>query len=229
MKNISKNEICWITSASERLYQNSVYKKCLDSWEKIPYTKILFGENNFTLEGFKNLNIDDIIDQTGFFKIAKRKGVIRRFYFKAVSTYWALKNLDFKFIVWLDSDIEVLKHINIFPQFDRATASLWFSLNEDFSKEPENFLNGGIDTGMMIFNKDLLPNTFADDYIDYWHSGKIYDLQKAKDTFVFKDLSKKYPSSNLLNSYDFLPFGSNYFKNTVFNGYLHHHIGRGNK
>lgn len=226
---MTKNEICWFTSASRSLYQNNTYKKCLDSWNKIPYPKVLFGEENFSLNGFQNIDIDNIIRDTDFFTSKKRKGVIRRFYFKAVSIFWALKNLDYKFIVWLDADIEVLKIINVFPSFADPTASLWFSLNQDFSKNPKDFLNGGIDTGMIIFNKELIPSSFADEYIDYWHSEKIYNLEKAKDTFVFKDLSKKYPSSNLLIDYKFLPFGSNYFENTIFKGYLHHHIGRGNK
>lgn len=223
------NEICWITSASSELYKNPTYKKCLDSWEKIPYKKFLFSENKFSMNNFDILDLDKIIKETGFFESAKRKGVVRRFYFKAVSIFWALKNLDFKFIVWLDADVEIIKPITVFPKFEHSNASLWFPLNEEFSKTPSNYLNGGIDTGMIIFNKEIISTTFADDYINYWHSGKIYDLDKAKDTFVFKDLSKKYISSNLLTNYDFLPFGSNYFENTIFKGFLRHHIGRGNK
>jgi len=226
---MNTNEICLITSCNNTLFTTGVYGKSLLTWNKIPYKKVMFSEDLLLLESFETIDLKKIINDTGFFSSKKRKGVVRRFYFKAISIHWALKNINSRFIVWLDSDVDVLKELTVFPKFDGQFASLFYADSAEIEKTPEFYHNGGLDTGMIIFDKEKLANEFADEYINYWHLETIFNLKKAKDAFVLKDLSTKYQASNLITNYKFIPSGSNYFSQTIFDEYLHHNIGRGNK
>jgi hypothetical protein len=81
---------------------------------------------------------------------------------------------------------------------------------------------------MIIFNKNTLPDNFADEFIDYWHSERIYNY-RGKDTTVITDMVTNYQCLNLLDDYSLKPSGYNYFDQTIFKDYLEHHIGRGKK
>ena len=214
-----------ITSCSRRLYELQIYGRCLDTWGRLPYEKYLFSEDGLELPGFASVDLKQLCEQTGFFS-QKRPSVIARFYRKALPIYWALTNLTHDMIVWLDSDVEVLEIINTVPAMHESIASMFYPLPE---QQDTNIANGGIDTGMIWFDQQRLPHTFAQEYIDYWHNEKLLGLAKPKDTYVLIDLLSRYPMQNLMQEYLHLPSGSNYFDHTVFRGQLHHHIGRGRK
>jgi hypothetical protein len=222
------NDIVWFTSISRSLYENKIYGKCLDSWHLIPQRKILFSEGKLSLPGFETIDLDHMIDTTGFFK-KKRKTVVNRFYRKALSIYWALKHVDARYVVWLDSDIEVLKALDVFPTFEYSYATIFYPWNNESLANPDVFYSNGVDTGIMIFDKEKIDENFAEEYINYWHEEKILQLEKEKDTYVISDMAKKYTPSNLMKEYLILPSASNYFDYTDFKDYLFHYIGRHNK
>jgi hypothetical protein len=222
------NDIVFITSCSTILYENLIYGKCLRSWDQIPYRKILFSEDNLVISKFEIINLNNLIDEHGFFKTKKRKGVVRRFYRKALSIFYALKNFNNRYIVWLDADVEVKKKLDVWPNNLSDINSLFYPRNEEEARDPLNFNKYGLDTGMIIFNKKSLPTDFADKFIDYWHNEKIYDY-RGKDTTVISDMIEKYNCSNLIIDYSLKPSGFNYFDQTIFKDYLEHYIGRGNK
>jgi hypothetical protein len=222
------NDIVWITSISKSLYENKIYGKCLDSWNLISQKKVLFSEEGLLLDGFEIIDIDQLIEDTGFFK-KKRKSVVNRFYRKALSISWALKNIESRYIVWLDSDIEILKPLDIFPKFEKSYATIFYPWDNDSLSTPNKFYANGVDTGIIIFDKEKLDKSFADEYINYWHEEKILNLEKEKDTYVIVDMATKYVPSNLMNEYLILPVASNYFDYTDFSGYFFHYLGKHNK
>jgi hypothetical protein len=219
------NNVAVITSCSRKLYDLQIYGRCLDTWNHLPYERYMFSEDGLALPGFTTIDLNALCQRTGFFN-QKRPSVLARFYRKALPIYWALTNLRHNIIVWLDSDVEVLSPVGAVPSMDHSIASMFYPLPW---QEDHEIKNGGIDTGMVWFDMHQLPETFAGDYIGYWHTEKILDLAKPKDTYVLIDLLHKYPMQNLMQEYLHLPSGSNYFDHTIFRGHLYHHIGRGNK
>ena len=218
-------KVAVITSCSRLLYHQQIYGKCLDTWHHLTYDKYLFSEDGLELTGFQSQDLAALYNATGFFS-KKRSSAVSRFYRKALSIFWALTNLNHDLIIWLDSDVEVLAPVQGMPVMNQAIASMFYP----WPGQHDNLIeNGGIDTGMIWFDMHRLSNSFAQEYIDYWHSEKIHLLTKPKDTFVMMDLLSRYPMQNLMQQYVHLPSGSNYFDHTIFSGMLYHHIGRGQK
>lgn len=218
------NDITWITSCNSKMYETQIYGKCLDSWINIPGKKVLYAEDTFSHKLFetRNLNHDQI-----FGKGAKR------FYNKALSIYNGLNSCDTKFLVWLDSDIEILKSLDFFPDVEKSIATMFYPFPENIRKDlPKSVKHDfGADTGIVIFNLDKLEKNFKEDYIDYWRNpNKLYDLYAPKDTWVLCDLIyQKFEYENLIVDYKEYPIGSNYFEFTKFKDYFFHYIGKHQK
>lgn len=213
----------WVTSLNSKLYKNQTYKKCIDSWININGNKILFSEDGFSLSGFTNKNLKDYSQDISSFS---KKRAWYRFYNKALATYVALKETDTRFVIWLDSDIEVLQHLEYSTPIEEGMASIFYPFTDEKIKSLKKSKHTyGADTGMMIFDKEYLNPNFADEYINYWHKGNGLNLDSFKDAWVFCDMSTRYPCKNLMLEYKLLPPGTNYFEYTQFKGILIHYIG----
>jgi hypothetical protein len=222
MKNVT-----WITSVNQRMYENEIYGKCLQSWHLLPGEKILFSEDGFKLDDFKNFDLRPLIDNSQYLKKRKSKQATR-LYYKALAIYHSLKNFNNDFIVWLDSDIEILKELDIFPEIKSEYASMFYPFPENHKLEKSTH-DYGVDTGILIFNMNKLNRDFADNFINYWEKYQIENLEREKDTWVLCDMNKYHQWSNLMLEYKELPPGTNYFDFTIFKKYFYHYIGRGQK
>lgn len=219
------SQIAVITSISQKLYDLQVYGRCLDSWHYIPYHKILFSEDGLQLPGFRTVDLAALCNSTGYFD-RRRPSVLARFYRKALSITWALQNLEHDIVIWLDSDVEALEPWDRMPDLHEGIATMFYPLPWQTGT---NIAQGGVDTGIICFDRQQLGPDFANDYIAYWHSDRIQTLAKPKDTYVLIDMMDRYPMQNLMQHYQLLPSGSNYFDHTLFQGRLYHHIGRAKK
>lgn len=214
-------DITWITSCNENMYRNKIYGKCLDSWINLPGKKILFSEDNFQHPNFINKKLD--------YKKQFGKRVMR-FYSKALSIYTSLCVCDTKFLVWLDSDIEVKKLLDFFPATTKSIASMFYPFPKNVADSlPVANHDFGADTGIIIFNFEKLKSNFKEEYIDYWNSEKIFNLEAPKDTWVLCDMLPNYDYENLIKEYREYPVGSNYFEFTDFKNYFIHYIGKNQK
>lgn len=217
----------WVTSLNSRLYNNQTYKKCIESWTNLTGNKILFSEDGFSLPSFTNKNLKEYSKNISNFS---KKRAWYRFYNKALATHIALKEADTRFVIWLDSDIEVLQPLEYNTPVEEGMASIFYPFTEEKIKSLKKSKHTyGADTGIMIFDKEYLNPNFADEYIDYWHKGKGLTLDSSKDAWVFCDMSTRYSYKNLMFENKLLPAGMNYFDYTMFKGTLYHYIGKNQK
>ena len=219
------DNITWITSISQHRFEGLVYKKCLESWYNIPGKKVIFAEGNIPLNGFEIIDLESVIDYDYFKTI---KGLTyTRIYKKAISIHWSLKNIDSDYIVWLDADTMVHKPLDVFPTINESWASMFFDAKDGklLDRYPQ-----GIETGFVYFNKKMLPDNFADDYINWWHNKTIESLHRPKDTYVLLEMAlNDCAYGNIAIDHSDLPPGKNAFSRTIFKDYFTHYIGAGNK
>jgi hypothetical protein len=212
------SNVTWITSCNTHLSTTEIYGRCLSTWHLLPGRKIIASEDRFVLPGF------DCIDLSGYLdNIAHRPRQWRRFYHKAITIWHTLINCDTEYLIWLDSDVEIIDEIS-----DFTIQQSWATMFHPLWREVPGW-DKGVDTGMIIFNKSTLPKDFASAYIAYWHDDKILQLPASKDTWVVCDLEKTYPCENLIVDYKKSAPGTNWFQFSRFANSFIHHIGKANK
>ena len=217
------NSITWITSISQKRFDELIYNKCLKTWNNIPGKKVLFSEGEINLQGFDFVDLNKIINKEYLSSI---KGLTyTRIYKKAFATYWALKNINSKLIVWLDADVYVNKPLDVFPE----VSSPWGSMFFDHPGKLLGRYDQGIETGFVYFDMEKLDKNFADDYINFWHNKTIEKLHRPKDTYVLMEMALKQKHGNIAKDSSSLPAGENAFSRTILKDYFTHYIGAGNK
>lgn len=111
-------------------------------------------------------------------KPANRLSKALRWSYKSFVIWYALKNIDAKYIVWLDSDVECISPIPY---------NLIENINSDklMTVYPQT-IDGElhIESGMIIFNKQhKYINTVVEHYYAGYHKKQVLDIQKPWDGF----------------------------------------------
>lgn len=211
----------WITSCNSDMYHNKIYGRCLDSWANIQDKKILYSEDGFAHPLFENRSI------TFEKNFGKR---VMRFYSKALAIFDGLKKCNTRYLIWLDSDVEITQPLDFFPTIKKPISSMFYPFAKNVQLSLIDIKHSyGVDTGIIIFDLETLDNNFADEYISYWKTNKLFEIYAPKDTWVLCDLTLKYDYQNLITEYKEYPVGANYFEFTDFKDYFIHHIGKNQK
>jgi hypothetical protein len=215
-----KRDILWVTGFSESYY-NAVGKITLGTWNFLTNDHIFFSESRISHKGtiyigeeMKNYHPDL---QNKIFNESKKT---YKFFKKAFCIWYALKNYQdkYKSIIWLDTDVLVKKP---------------FDVNEFLPNQDQIFstiIHGqhGCDSGFVAFNTDYPDfDKFVDEYIDYYLSGRIYQMHNPWDAYILEDFSKRMPVKNLFSG---KPSKEDCgFQNTLLDPYLDHYWGKKGK
>ena len=223
--------IIWISTISEALYAKH-YGDAIRTWHNLPGRKIvLFDGQAPVLDGIEFIDYWAAIkaDQTNWFTKKRGKKAMRLSY-KAWAIHWAIKNLDYDRIIFIDADISVHKPVptELLSNQDHLWSTLSFnhSSNAEWSEYGQQ-----VESGLQIFNcrhPDIHP--YVDTYIDFYESEKVYELYRPYDNWVSRAMLDLYPMNNLvLDPTVVRAVGEDTMKFTRFNGYMTHYLGKDNK
>jgi len=224
------NNFVWISTINEELFAKH-YGDAIRTWHHLPGKKImLFDGNPPELDFIEFIDYWSVIDKNNEWFSKKQSKKIVRLSYKAWVIHWAIKNLDYDRIIWIDADITVNKKVpeSLLDNED----NLWSTLIFNHSEVPEwTEYKKQVETGLQIFNlKHPNIQNYIDEYIDYYRTGKIYDLYRHYDNWVSRAMLDYYSVDNLVLDPDVIrSVGEDTLKNTRFAGYMTHYLGKNNK
>lgn len=226
-----KHQLIWITTLSDQQLAGD-YGRAVRTWHRLPGKKIILLEGKQTTLDFAEV-IDywSVIDRDSskWFNTVKSKKALRLSY-KSYAIWWAIKNLNTDRLVFLDADVVV--HDSFSEELTDIGNELWASMMFNHSSNPEFDQTGLIvESGLQIFNmhhRDI--QNYADVYIDYFESGKIYELFKPYDNIVSCRMIEHYPMLNLIDDLTVSRYiGEDTIKFTRFKDLMTHYISKGKK
>jgi hypothetical protein len=220
----------WISTMSEEMY-NGHYGDAVRTWHNLPGRKIMFFDGTPPdLPFMEMIDYWSVIDRNNSWFSKKRSKKIVRLSYKAWVMHWAIKNLDYDRVIWIDADVSVHKPV---PEELLSNGdNLWSTMSFDFSSNP-NWAQYGqqAETGLQIFNRrhpDI--HRYIDEYIGYYQTERVYELPRAYDNWVSRDMMDSWPLDNLiLDPSKERAAGEDTLQYTRFKGYMTHFLGKSNK
>lgn len=225
-------KITWITTLSSSQLAGD-YGRAVKTWHKLPGEKIILLEGEQSdIDFAKVIDYWSVIDKknSNWFNTVDSQKALRLSY-KSYTIWWAIKNIKTDLLIFLDADVVV--HDTFDPELTDISDSLWASMMFNHSSNPV-FDEMGllVESGLQIFNMHHADiQNYADIYIDYFESGKVYDLFKPYDNIVSCEMQKHhYPMLNLIENPDVRrEMGEDTIKFTRFKGLMTHYISKGKK
>lgn len=220
----------WISTMSEEMY-NGHYGDAVQTWHNLPGHKIMFFDGTPpNLPFLEMIDYWSVIDKNNEWFSKKQSKKIVRLSYKAWVIHWAIKNLDYDRIIFLDADVTVNAPVPVHLLDNQD--NLWSTLSFNHSSNPTwNEYGQQVESGLQIFNlKHPDIQQYIDTYIDFYKSGKVYDLYRPYDNWVSRAMLDLYPMDNLVidPSVD-REVSEDTFKFTRFAGYMTHYLGKSNK
>lgn len=220
----------WISTLSEEMYHRH-YGDAVKTWHNLPGKKIIFFDGAIPdLDFVEFIDYWSVIDRNNEWFSKKQSKKIVRLSYKAWAIDWAVRNLNYDRIIFIDADITVHKPV---PEelLDNGE-NLWSTLSFNHSSNPEWSEYGQqVESGLQIFNlkhKDI--QNYINTYIDFYKSGKVYDLYRPYDNWVSRAMVDLFPLDNLVLHPDVKrSVGEDTLKFTRFSGYMTHYLGKANK
>jgi hypothetical protein len=231
MQVYNKENIVWISTISESLYKKH-YGDAIRTWYNLPGRKIMLFDGAFPsdIPFVELVDYWKVIDKNNSWFSKKQSKKIVRLSYKAWVIHWAIKNVNCNRLVWIDADMGVHKPVpeDLVDNSDNLWSSLKF--NRTAGAPLDTNINA-VETGLQIFNMNHPDiQKYADDYIDYYNSGKVYNLYRAYDNWVSSDIINYYPIDNLVLDPDVIrDVGDDTMLHTRFSGYMTHYLGKGTK
>lgn len=216
----------WISSISDVRFE--IYRPAIETWGLLPGKKILFLDGKQqTLNNIEVIDFWSKVDDRFQWPKEPRPTKAHRFWFKAYSLYYSLTNFKDDYVIWIDADVYANHTFDkeLLDIKDHLFSTMWFKSN--IKEKPEYVA----ETGLQIFNmKHVDIKKYAEEYISYWETLKLYDLYRGYDGYVTGDLIPKYDFVNLVDKDHSSRFpGQNTFEFTRFSKFLTHYLGIENK
>lgn len=210
-------DITWITSFNQ-IYYDNVAQYNLPGWALLDGPKIAIVEN---MPGFKYDGIQ-VIDAAPAYpgkddphwSISGKK---HKFWKKGKCFLWAIRNLESRYIIWLDSDVKV----NSTPDLSRfmpAEGQVASIICGDLKQAESGFV--------IIDTQHLLFDSWTEVYEQAWYNGIVDTLHKPWDNDVLWYAVKNLPHRNLSKSVRKHPQG---FEDTDLLDYMYHYSGKAQK
>ena len=180
-KELRMNNICWVTGFSKDYY-NNIGQHTLKTWKYLKEDKIFLCEMDPALVKLDAYKIDIRNELKNYYPelqkdIHTRAKKAYKFFKKAYCIWYALEHYskEYDYIIWIDTDSVIQQPINL--------KDLLPNSNQMFSTiiRGEN----ACDSGFIVFNtKHNNFENFKNEYIDYYISGKIWNMHKPWDAYV---------------------------------------------
>lgn len=211
-------DITWLTSFNS-IYYESVAKYNLPGWKLLEGKKLIMIDDPSKIN-LKNIDAE-IVDATvaypkddPYWQISGKK---HKFWKKGKCFLWALRNIDTRYLIWLDSDVK----INKAPDLSR------FWPNEG---DVGSIICGNLkqaESGFVIIDRlHPLFDSWVKKYEEAWYNGIIDTLHRPWDNDVLWYAVKDLPHRNLSKSVKSSPQG---FEDTDLLDYMYHYSGKRQK
>ncbi len=217
---MDNKEITWVTSFG-KIYWEGVAQYNLPTWKYLKGRKIAIVDNNMRLDDFPDIEVWD--SEPAYPKndkyLDKKEvgGKISKFWKKGKCFVHALRKVESRYVIWLDSDVKVFSE----PDLSRFM--------------PEEGQLGSIICGNLIqaesgfviidrHHKDF--ESWLKSYEDGWYNGLIWTLHRPWDNDVLWATIKNLPHKNLSKSVKKSPQG---FEDTDLLDYMFHYSGKARK
>jgi hypothetical protein len=210
------DNITWVTSFNKIYYEN-VAKYNLPGWKLLSGRKIALVDD---MSDFKYQDIK-IIDSSPaypkkdiYWNITGKK---HKFWKKGKCFIWALKNVDTRYLIWLDSDVKVNKTPDLsrfWPKDGDVASIICGNLKQ-------------AESGFVIIDREhSLFKNWLTVYEEAWYNGIIDTLHRPWDNDVLWYAIKDLPHRNLSKSVQKSPQG---FEDTDLLDYMYHYSGKRQK
>lgn len=228
-KNVMSNFV-WISTLSESMFEGH-YGDAVKTWHNLPGKKIIFFDGKIPdLDFVEFIDYWSVIDRNNEWFSKKQSKKIVRLSYKAWIIDWAVRNLNYDRVIFIDADIHVHKPV---PEnlLDNGN-SLWSTLSFNHSSNSEWQEYGQqVESGLQIFNlchPDI--QNYINTYIGFYKTGKVYDLYRPYDNWVSRAMVDLFPLDNLVLDPSVKRLvGEDTIKFTRFSGYMTHYLGKDNK
>lgn len=221
---MENKKILWVTGFSQQYYQ-TIGILTLDKWSALSGDKIFLCEMDVNLvsSDIRKIDIREEISnyypelQKNIENISKKA---YKFFRKAYCIWYSLQNFSdqYDYIIWLDTDAVITQEVNL--------QNLLPDNNQLFS----TIIRGlhGCDSGFVAFNTHHINfNSFVSEYINYYISGNIWNMNNPWDAYILEDISKKENVKNLYIGGETKTLCG--FEDTLLSPYINHFWGKKGK
>ena len=210
------SEITWITSFNS-VYFESVAKYNLPTWKFLEGNKLVMVENmpSFKYDGITVIDAAPAYPSEDIhWSISGKK---HKFWKKGKCFIWALRNINTRYLIWLDSDVKVFST----PELSR------FMPDE---RQVGTIICGNLkqaESGFVIIDRHhpSMPQ-WLKQYEEAWYNGIVDTLHRPWDNDVLWYVLKNLPHKNLSKSVQKSPQG---FEDTDLLDYMYHYSGKRQK
>jgi hypothetical protein len=220
----------WISTLSEEMYHRH-YGDAVKTWHNLPGKKIIFFDGTIPdLDFVEFIDYWSVIDRNNEWFSKKQSKKVVRLSYKAWIIDWAVRNLKYDRIIFLDADVTVHKPVpeELLSNGDHLWSTLSFnhSSNSHWAEYSQQ-----VESGLQIFNLNHPDiENYIDTYINFYKTGKVYDLYRPYDNWVSRAMINFFPLDNLVTDPGVKRYvGEDTFKFTKFAGFMSHYLGKENK
>lgn len=207
----------WITSFNST-YHESVAQYNLPTWKHLQGDKIAIVDNmpDLKLDGIQVMDSKPCYPGSDdpHWQISGKK---HKFWKKGRCFLWAIRNLPYRYVVWLDSDVRVNSSPDLsrfMPTQDQVVTLICGNLKQ-------------AESGFVIVDTEHpLFDSWTEKYEQAWYNGIVDTLHRPWDNDVLWYAVKDLPHRNLSKSVQKSPQG---FEDTDLLDYMYHYSGKRQK
>jgi hypothetical protein len=210
------NDITWITSFNQ-IYYDNVAKYNLPTWDHLEGNKLLMVEN---MPSFKHKDAKIVDASVAYPKDDMHwsiSGKKHKFWKKGKCFIWALRNIDTRYLIWLDSDVKVFSKPDLtrfMPEEGQVGTIICGNLKQ-------------AESGFVIIDRHHPSmSKWLKEYEEAWYNGIVDTLHRPWDNDVLWYVLKNLPHRNLSKSVQKSPQG---FEDTDLLDYMYHYSGKRQK